>query len=248
MPKVHCEQPVCVAGVDGCKAGWLVVYRWLGGVCPTRCCVVSHFADVIDAFEKPFKIAVDMPIGLPEHIGRDGRGPEKAIRPLLGMRQSSVFSIPAKSAVYCEDYREACSAAVEHSSPPRKVSKQAFYLFPKIRELDQLMTPELENRVYEVHPELAFWRLNDRQPIAVPKKVKGASYGPGLDVRRDLLLRYGYEAAFLDQKPPRGAARDDLMDAAVNAVIAERLVYGVAEAFPKNFKRDQSGLRLAIWA
>ncbi len=151
--------PFCVAGVDGCKAGWIAVFRWLGGDREPEVHVFEQFAELVSSQCSPRKVAVDMPIGLPDKIGRCGRGPEKAVRPLLGMRQSTVFSIPARAAIYCEDYREACSMALAHSSPPKKVSKQAFYLFPKIREIDQLMTPELEERVYEVHPEVAFWCL-----------------------------------------------------------------------------------------
>ncbi|KZL20324.1 DUF429 domain-containing protein [Pseudovibrio sp. WM33] len=248
MPEAVAVDPVCVAGVDGCKAGWVAVFRWVGSSRATEVQIFPHFADLLASEHDPHKIAVDMPIGLPEKIGSNGRGPEKAVRPLLGMRQSTVFSIPARAAIYCEDYREACSAALAHSTPPKKVSKQAFHIFPKIREIDQLMTPELEAQVYEVHPEVTFWRLNGQEPIAIPKKVKGSSYPAGLDARRDLLVQFGYVASFLDQKPPKGAARDDLMDAAVNAVIAERLLYGHAEPFPADFGRDERGLRMAIWA
>lgn len=238
----------CVAGVDGCKAGWIAVFRWVDCEREPEVHGFGSFAELLTCKLAPQKIAVDMPIGLPEQIGQGGRGPEKAVRPLLGIRQSTVFSIPARSAIYCEDYRESCSAALANSAPPRKVSKQAFFLFPKIRQIDALMTTEMEERVYEVHPEVAFWRLNGQEPIAIPKKVKGTSYGPGLDARRDLLVQFGYSAHFLDQKPPKGAGRDDLMDAAVNAVIAERLLRGQAEPFPADFRRDERGLRMAIWA
>ncbi|MES0869531.1 DUF429 domain-containing protein [Pseudovibrio sp. SCP19] len=248
MPETAQSAPVCVAGVDGCKAGWIVVFRWVGSDRPSEVNIFPHFAELLASEFKPQKIAVDMPIGLPEQVGANGRGPEKAVRPLLGMRQSTVFSIPARAAIYCEDYREACSVALAHSTPPKKVSKQAFHIFPKIREIDQLMTPELEERVFEVHPEVAFWRLNGQEPISIPKKVKGSSYPAGLDARRDLLVQFDYTASFLDQKPPKGAARDDLMDAAVNAVIAERLLIGQAEPFPADFGRDERGLRMAIWA
>lgn len=248
MPETAAATPVCVAGVDGCRAGWIAVFRWIGSERAPEVQIFPRFADLLASEHMPCKIAVDMPIGLPETIGQAGRGPEKAVRPLLGMRQSTVFSIPARAAIYCEDYREACSAAQAHSTPPKKVSKQAFYIFPKIREIDQLMTPELEERVYEVHPEVAFWRLNGQEPIAVPKKVKGTSYPPGLDARRDLLVQFDYADSVLDQKPSKGAGRDDLMDAAVNAVIAERLFHGRAEPFPSDYGRDERGLRMAIWA
>jgi predicted RNase H-like nuclease len=133
--------------------------------------VAGDFSAVLSNASRPAVIAVDMPIGLPDRTGRGGRGPESAIRPLLGGRQSSVFSVPSRSAVMAEDYREACRIALATSEPPRKVSKQCFHLFPKIREIDALMIPPLQDRVFECHPELAFWRLAGEQAMALPKKV-----------------------------------------------------------------------------
>lgn len=236
-----------IAGVDGCRAGWIVVTRDLEGRAPPTLDLVPRFADLLTP-DGPDVIAVDMPIGLPERAGPGGRGAERAVRPLLGPRQSSVFSVPARSAVWCQDYGEACRAALAASDPPRKVSKQAFHLFPKIREIDALMTPELEARVYEVHPEVAFWRLNDECPMALPKKLKSRANPAGLEERAELLARHGVDPAFLAQRPPRGAGRDDLIDACVNAVIAARIAHGTATPFPGNFERDAKGLRMAIWA
>ena len=212
------------AGVDGCPAGWIAVLRGAGR--PPECAIFAAFADILDVARI---IAVDMPIGLPERTGHGGRGPENAVRPHLGARQSSVFSVPSRAAVMTPDYRAACAAALETSDPPRRVSKQCFNLFPKIREIDAIMTCDLESRVYEVHPELAFWRLNGGQPMALPKKVKSRPNPAGLDERRALLCRYGYDADFL-ATPPTGAGADDLLDAAVNALIAERIATGAATA------------------
>lgn len=39
----------------------------------------------------------------------------------------------------------------------KSLSRQAFEIISKIREVDDLMTPELQTRVFEVHPELSFW-------------------------------------------------------------------------------------------
>lgn len=237
-----------VAGVDGCKSGWVAVLRNLEAPADLRLALVPVFAGLLD--HDPFLslIAVDMPIGLPEIIRPAGRGPEKAARRHLGERQSSVFSVPSRAAVYETDYREACTVAQRTSEPPRKVSKQCFYLFPKIREIDALMTPELEERVFEVHPELAFWRLNGGKEMSLPKKVKSRANPTGLDQRRDLLVSKGLPASFLDQTPPKGCGRDDLLDAAANSLIAERCLNGTAEPFPDPFARDERGLRMAIWA
>lgn len=237
-----------IIGVDGAKSGWIAVMRNLDGAMPAEARVFPSFEEIIAVCGPTAIIAVDMPIGLPDRCGPRGRGPDRHVRPLLGERQSSVFSVPSRAAVYCDDYWEACRVALETSDPPRKVSKQAFHLFPKIREIDCLMSVELEARVFEVHPEVAFWRLNGGRAMSLPKKVKGRANGPGLDQRRDLLLEYGFSREFLDQKPPRGAARDDLLDACVATVMAERIARGEAEPFPPDFERDSKGLRVAIWA
>jgi predicted RNase H-like nuclease len=237
-----------VAGVDGCKAGWIAVIRNLDDPAELELIVVPTFAGLVGFTPHLAVIAVDMPIGLPDRIGPGGRGPEKAARKHLGMRQSSVFTVPARAAVYEDDYVKACDTALETSEPPKKVSKQCFFLFPKIREIDTLMTPELETRVHEVHPELAFWRLNGEAEMSLPKKVKSRANPAGLDQRRDLLVSKGLPREFLDQTPPRGCGRDDLLDAAANSLIAERIFRGEAEPFPKDFQRDERGLRMAIWA
>lgn len=242
------KEPVWVGGVDGCRAGWIGVLRRPVNPTEVRLAVFSSFKEVLDHSPALSVIAVDMPIGLPERIGAGGRGPEKAARRHLGDRQSSVFSVPARAAVYAGDYGRACAIAQQTSEPPKKVSRQAFNLFPKMREIDDLMTPELEARVYEVHPELAFWRLNGRAAMSLPKKVKSRANGPGLDQRRDLLVSCGFEQGFLDQPPPRGCGRDDLLDAAANCLIAERIANGGAEPFPPDYRRDGKGLRMAIWA
>ncbi|MGL4291880.1 MAG: DUF429 domain-containing protein [Phreatobacter sp.] len=235
-----------VRGVDGCKAGWIAVSIAATGPILPDVVVRPHFADLVaDAGI----IAVDMPIGLPERAGRGGRGPESHVRPHLGGRQSSVFSLPSRSAVYELDYWEACKAALATSDPPRKVSKQAFFLFSKIREIDQLMRadPALGRRVFEVHPELAFWRLNGERAVALPKKVRSAAHQPGLALRREILMSHGFPRGFLD-KAPRGAGADDLLDACVNALIARRLHAGTARPFPDPPLSDAFGLTMAIWA
>jgi predicted RNase H-like nuclease len=235
-----------VRGVDGCKNGWIAVTVSAVGPLRPEVAVAARFADLTQG---PAVIAVDMPIGLPERVGTGGRGPESLVRPRLGERQSSVFSVPSRRAVHCEDYGEACRVALETSDPPRKVSKQAFFLFPKIREIDALlrMEPGLRERVFEVHPELAFWRLNGEAPAALPKKVKSSPHAPGLELRRAILARHGFDPAVL-AKPPRGAGPDDLIDAAVNALIARRILEGGAQSFPDPPGRDAYGLPVAIWA
>jgi predicted RNase H-like nuclease len=238
-----------LAGVDGCRTGWIVAF-----ICPptgeVRLRVLSRFADIFKQPERPELAAVDMPIGLPEWIGPAGRGPEQAVRPLLGGRQSSVFAVPSRAAVYAEDFGEACRLAALTSDPPKKISKQLFMIAPKIREVDTVLrgTPALATAVFEVHPEVAFWRLNGERPLTEPKKVKSRPYGPGLALRRALLVGAGFGVAALESDPPPGAAADDVLDALACAAIAQRIQSGAARPFPDPPLRDPSGLPIAIWA
>jgi predicted RNase H-like nuclease len=236
-----------VAGVDGCPAGWVVAFLSAGGEC--RIAVVERFAEVFVG-EPPAVTAVDMPIGLPERIGPAGRGPEAAVRPLLGGRQSSVFSVPSRAAVYADDFRAGCRAALATSEPPRMMSKQLFHIAPKIREVDVFLraAPELSRRVFEVHPEVAFWRLNGERALTEPKKIKGRPHDPGLSQRCDLLVAAGIPPEVIDRGPPSGAAMDDLLDALACALTARRIRVGEARPFPDPPLRDAHGLAMAIWA
>jgi len=238
-----------LAGVDGCRAGWIVAFVRPTGD-ETRLRIVPRFVDVLAAPEAPARVAVDIPIGLPDRIGPDGRGPERAIRPLLGARQSSVFSVPPRAAIDASDFAAACAAALAASEPPRKVSKQLFMIAPKIREVDALLRADAAcaGRVYEVHPELAFWRLNGERALDEPKKVKGVCYEPGLALRRGLLVAAGLPASVVMSAPPKGAGADDLLDALACAAIARRIYAGAARPFPDPPGRDAYDLPVAIWA
>ena len=240
-------QDVWLAGVDGCPGGWIAAFMR-----PTsddvRIAVVPRFADLLA--EAKGIVAVDMPIGLPDRTGPGGRGAENAVRTLLGARQSSVFSVPSRTAVYAADYAAACAAALATSDPPRKVSKQLFNITPKIREIDAVLRadPGLVPRVFEVHPELAFWRLNGDRALGEPKKVKSRCYEPGLALRRGLLIAAGLPPAIVEAKPPRGTGADDLLDALACLTVARRLAAGIAQPFPDPPARDAHGLPMAIWA
>lgn len=249
-----------VAGADGCKAGWVAVIVRPGETPAAFVC--RHFAELVDALPSDAILAVDMPIGLPSFTHHGGRGPEALVRKLLGARQSSVFSIPSRAALYADTadfttieawyaaHRRASEVARKTSDPPRGVSIQAFGIFSKIRELDGLLRSrvELRERVLESHPEVAFRQLNGGQAMRLPKKVKGRVNSAGMEERRALLARHGLGRAFLDASPPRGAAEDDFLDACAMVLVAARHARGATTPFPDPPGRDEFGLPVAIWA
>lgn len=239
-----------VAGVDGCPAGWLAVVARSGDFTAARRMLCRSFSEVLALDGGPDIIAVDIPIGIPDIAIKGGRVCDNETRARLGGRQSSVFAVPSRAALEEFDYRRACSVNLEHSDPPRKVSKQCFNLFAKIREVDDVMTPDLQARVFEVHPELAFWALNGERALDLPKKVKSSPSQPGLDLRCGLLRGAGFSRHILETSdwPRRYVGPDDIIDACALAWSAARLLDGAAVTLPAEPPTDGRGLRMEISA
>ena len=83
--------PDWVAGVDGCRQGWAVVFWDVSGRVAPRFRMIPAFADILDAPETPRIVAVDMPIGLPARVDAGGRGPESSCSP--ASRQPAVLGV-----------------------------------------------------------------------------------------------------------------------------------------------------------
>jgi len=227
-----------VAGVDGCAAGWLYVLaeaRVPGLLALRRMGLAEDFPALLEATAACYAVAVDVPIGLSAN-GR--RAADYAARRCLGPRRSSVFPPPARALIGMEGgYWElnAASKAIRAG-----ISQQTFNILGKIWDADRCMTPALQARVTESHPEVTFWALNGGQALAHNKKRP-----EGRRQRLALLERvFGKSAGTLS--PPRGAAWDDLYDAAALAWTASRVAFGVERRMPEAPEVDARGLRMEI--
>lgn len=232
-----------VAGVDGYRGGWFVAL-WDRASRQTRWRCAVDFAALLDLPEAPEVIAIDIPIGLLDRAQPGGRACDRAARALLRPhRAGSVFSPPTRSALEQATYAEALAANRATSAHGVGLSRQCFHLFPKLREVDRRMTPGLQDRVMEAHPELAF-RESRGRPMDHPKRTAA-----GRIERRTALDALGLH-------PPEGPIRDrfgvpaqvdDILDAFVLAWTAERIAQGQAQRLPSQPERDARGLRMEIW-
>jgi predicted RNase H-like nuclease len=227
-----------VAGVDGCRAGWVVVFAQpaaAGRLTLRGISVFASFAAVLDATRESEAVALDMPVGLSESGRR--RADEEARR-LLGARRSSVFSPPARTVLDAAgSYGEA--NALSRAACGLGLSRQAFNILPKIGEVDACMSAELQSRVVEAHPELCFRQIQGG-PLAFPKR-----HPSGRSERLEILDRV-YREILVAVRPPVGAAADDVLDAAVLAWTAARLTRGDAKRMPAEPELDARGLRMEI--
>lgn len=198
-----------VAGVDGCREGWVVVLHDLKrGSHLVR--LVPDFQSVLALPEAPAVIAVDIPIGLLATGTTGGRGCEVLARQLLGARASSVFSAPSRAALAAfqmgSGYREVSTANRGGIPTAPGLSQQTFAILPKIAQVDAALAPSAQSIVHEVHPELCFAEANGGAPMLNSKKSK-----TGRAERAALLkaLNYVGPLQFLGGSLPKGAKADD---------------------------------------
>ncbi|MEX0786177.1 MAG: DUF429 domain-containing protein [Dehalococcoidia bacterium] len=225
-----------VAGVDGCPGGWIVV--WAQADRQLRllsASIAPTFRDVLDRTKDCMTVGIDVPIGLMERGSREADG---AARKALGKRASCVFPAVIRPALGIQDYRQACDAS--EAARGKRIPRQAFTLGLRSHEVDLLMTPALQQRIVEVHPEVCFWAMNGESTVMTKKR------SPAGEGERLALLSAVYAGDIASDIPPSGAARDDLLDACAAAWTAARYARGEHGTLPPDPPTDRRGLRMQI--
>jgi predicted RNase H-like nuclease len=225
-----------IAGVEPCPTGWLVASAKLQGVTafPQEPEVFSSFTEVLDYKPAFSVVALHLPIGLPDRPG--GRACDREARKLLGFaRGGAVMSTPTRAAVKAKTLYQAIA------KNGMQMSAVTATLLPRIREVAAEMQPYWQRTVYEVHPELTFFQLNDDVPLRSGKRSP-----EGLAERRDLLAaRIQGVERILDYSLPR-VRPWHLMDAAAGVWTARRIASRSVTRVPEDPEWDAEGLRMEI--
>jgi len=230
-------------GIDGCRAGWFCVVLDVRG--HGSCRVVADARAVGELAASAESALIDIPIGLPA-AGPDGRLCDREARRLLGRgRAASVFSAPARRTLAAATYSEALE--LNREATGRGLSRQAWNIVPKIRDIDTLLRGNraLRGVLRECHPELCFRALNGGEAMPYNKKTR-----EGQQVRLRVLARYFPQCRALFEEACTGflrrqVARDDIIDAMVCAVTA-RCGYGSYLTLPSRPPRDGYGLAMEM--
>lgn len=216
-----------VLGVDACKSGWVAVEIDDAGF------VAAHLGRTIDDVHATTShvavIAIDIPIGL---LNVGTREADVAARS-RATNASTVFSTPPRSLLTAPTYTEARALAAELGG--KSLSSQAYWLGPKILEVDAWLAKE-PRRAFEVHPEVSFVELAGR------KLRRGKKTWAGARERSELLRSAGIVVPD-DLGEAGDAGVDDILDAAVAAWTARRIARDKAVRYP-----PESSDGTAIWA
>jgi len=142
---------VAVAGIDGCRGGWVVVTASSegGATSVERVPNLRGVVSRVDSGELG-AVGIDIPIGLPES---GSRRCDVEARKMIGSRRSSVFPAPIRALLGATSYEEALSRS--RGIAGKVLSRQVFAILPKITEVDHLMTPDCQHQLVEVHPGFA---------------------------------------------------------------------------------------------
>lgn len=240
------ERSVSVAsrpalGIDGCRGGWVIAFRVDDEIqFETR----ADLPSLNDALALEASVMIDMPIGLLSE-GGTRHCDALARAQLRPYRSSSVFGVPAREVVSCTDYPEA--NALSRTLSGKGLSKQSFYLFPKIRELENwLLQSDRKGVWHECHPEVAFACLNGGVALQASKKTE-----EGRAARLLLLRELGdVDSALargLKTYPRKEVLPDDFIDALVCLLTAERAPEKRI-VLPQVGPSDGNGLRMEIVA
>ena len=236
--------PSLVAGADGCRAGWVLVVVDVERPRVQRCSTAPTFSELLLQTSDCAALGIDIPIGLPDRVARGGRAADRQARELLKPRRhASVFSTPPRAVLQARRYEEANELHRANSEGKMGMSRQAYGILPKIAEVDDLMTPRIQQRVFEVHPELSFMELNGGAPLE-----HGKSRAVGVLARMRLLSRVGLIEGLEESADDLGkAGLDDLLDATAAAWTAGRIIKEEAIRIPETAETDVRGIRMEIW-
>ncbi len=222
-------------GVDGCRDGWV-------GVAPDpdgpRAYAAGDLLALLARAEVDgpvVLVGIDIPVGLADEGWR--LADDLAAR-VLGRRRASIFRTPVRKALEAADH--AAGVVISRARSGAGFSIQAWGLRAKILEVDAVVAAG-ERRLREVHPEVSFAELG-RRPAAYAKKTWA-----GQRERLALLDGAGIDLTHLVGDVGL-AAPDDVVDAAVCAWTATRLVRGTAVSLPDPPEELPDGRTAAIWA
>lgn len=226
-----------VVGVDGYRKGWIAAIDEGDG---TRIEAFREFSEIAARPEFVI-IVVDISIGL---LGQGARQADTEARHFLRGRASCVFNAPIRPIL--EAPNQAAASAIWRKVEGKGFSAQGFRIVKQVAEVDLVIRRDLniQQRVYEGHPEVTFALMNSRRPVTTRKHDRAG------EADRLALLEpeFGIDVRYWLSRYPR-YARTDVIDAYAMLWTARRLrSHAQMVRLPEHAQKDTFGLSAQIVA
>lgn len=225
-----------IAGVEPGPGGWLVVGARLRGILatPIEPEVFPTFAEILDYRPSFDVIAIHFPLSFPEEDTAGGRTCDKEARKLLGWpRAGAIQSPPSRHYLRTQDL----GARAHKGLNP--ISAQ---MMRRYAEVADEMQSYRQRQVFEVHPELSFYQLNDDQPMLHSKHTEEGV----LERRRLVEARIPGIEVVLDAEVLGGVTARHLLDACADMVTARRIAARAVDRLPEDPEWDEQGVRMEL--
>jgi predicted RNase H-like nuclease len=213
----------------------LVVSARLQGVTafPVDPEVFPSFAEILDYRPSFDVIAIHCHLSFPTEDTPGGRTCDQMARKLLGFaRGGAVSSPPSRRLLETGDLDQRAR---------KGLSPISARMLRRYAEVAEEMQPYRQRQVFEVHPELSFYQLNDDIPMQHAKESP-----EGVKERTDLVVaRIPGADAVLDFKLP-GVELRHLLDATADMVTARRIAARAVDRLPEDPEWDDAGVRMEL--
>lgn len=228
-----------VAGIDGCKKGWIMIKssneNYSFGV-------YKNIIELFDENKDLDRILIDIPIGLSSR--KIKRTVENKLRKVLKNRSSTVFNPPCREALFQKDYISAKKKNIEVEG--KSLSIQSYNISNKIRELDKLLQSKPETEIIESHPELCFKYLNKGKTVLSKKSTRY-----GINERLNILISYEKKTESLSKiiensTLRKDVKRDDIFDALCLCLVNKLGSKNDLSFIEDDNKLDENGIEMRL--
>ena len=245
-------------GVDWAKGGWFSIAYDADGNWEAH---HGSFTEIVERYSSAKLILVDIPIGLAKGEC-DWRKCDLEARKCLGSRWQSVFLTPPRcvvdearktkeSALTHAHFQNALTHVNKHRREKMGFSVQSWNITPMIVEVDDFLKKRKKEQnggpaIREVHPEICFRSLDEKQIITQSKKkVEGRRQRIAVletvesrtqAIYDDVMARYFR----------KDVGRDDVLDALAAAVTARLGYPDKLATLPENPPTDARGLPMEM--
>ena len=200
---------------------------------PTEPEVFATFAEILDYRPTYDVIAIHCHLSFPEEDTPGGRTCDKLARQLLGWPRSGAIGSPPSRRYLRTGDLDARAAKGLNPFNAR--------LMRRFAEVAEEMQPYRQRQVFEVHPELSFYQLNDDRPMQHSKYTD-----EGVAERRALVeARIPGVDVVLEASLP-GISPRHLLDATADMVTARRIAARAVDRLPEDPEWDEQGVRMEL--
>lgn len=229
------------AGINGCKAGWLLVSFTEGA---SRFAVLQGRDELEKSFSEYGRIFIHVPIGLEDRAYE--RHCDQLLKAKLGRDYAvDVVSPPVRPVLDAPSYAEANFTTFEATG--KNLTLQAWNITQKIKDVDSLLrahAPYAES-VLESSPELLFQKLNGGMIYQKPNLKKGIKHRLELIKEREAMAD-DFFRDIKEQFRRSEVEEHDIVNAFVLAHFAKLSTEKEVLTLPETITPDAHGMKKAI--